>query len=114
MEYGLVANIDQFSDNRLLQAQQIQAANTSSQLNQDAKLIEVQKQEFLNTSEVSKVEKTTSEATQQHHEVVLTNLNFGFNDSSKDFFVKATRGNAENQYPTEEMMRLKSYLMQLN
>lgn len=114
MEYGLVANIDQFSDNKLLQAQQVQAINTSSQLNQDTKLKEIQKQEFIASDSVANVEKTTSETIKQNYEVVITNTNFGFNDSSKDFFVKATRGSAENQYPTEDMMKLKTYLMSLN
>lgn len=114
MEYGLVANINQFSDNKLLQAQQIQSINKTSEIDQESKLKEVQKEEFLNTKSVSNIEKTTSERTKEHHEVVLTNTNFGFNDSSKDFFVKAVRGNSENQYPTEDMMRLKSYLMGLN
>lgn len=114
MEYSLVSNINQFSDNKLVQAEQIQAINTSSSLvDQQSKLNEVKKEEFLNTQSVSNVEKTTSQATKEHHEVVLTNTNFGFNDSSKDFFVKAVRGNSENQYPTEDMMRLKSYLMGL-
>ena len=114
MEYGLVSNINQFSDNKLLQVQQIQSIDTSSKLDQESKLKEVEKEEFLNTNSLSNVKKTTSEATKVHHEVMLTNTNFGFNDSSKDFFVKAVRGNSENQYPTEDMMRLKSYLLGLN
>lgn len=114
MEYGLMSNIDQFSDNKLLQAQQIQSINTSSKLDQQSKLNDIETQKFLNTSSVSNVEKTTSETIKQQHEVVLTNTNFGYNDSSKDFFVKAVRGNSENQYPTEDMMRLKTYLLGLN
>ena len=46
--------------------------------------------------------------------ITLTNTNFGFNDSSKDFYVKAVRGNSENQYPTQDMMRIKSFLMSQN
>jgi len=114
MEYGLISNINQFSDNKLLQVQQIQPINITSKVDQETKLKEVQKEEFLNTKSVPNIEKTTSKITQDYHEVILTNMNFGFNDSSKDFFVKAIRGNSENQYPTEDMMRLKSYLMGLN
>jgi hypothetical protein len=114
MEYGLMSNINQFSDNKLLQVQKIQSLNPSSKVDHESKLKELEKQEFLNTEPVSNVEKTTSEATKAYHEVTITNTNFGFNDSSKDFFVKAVRGNTENQYPTEDMMRLKSYLMGLN
>ncbi|WP_121626504.1 hypothetical protein [Poseidonibacter antarcticus] len=114
MEYNLMSNLDQFSDNRVLQKQQIQSIDTSSKINEDYKLKEVQKEEFLNTQAVSNTEITMNKSTKQYHEVVLTNTNFGFNDSSKDFFVKATRGTAENQYPTEDMMRLKSYLMRMD
>ena len=71
MEYGLVANIDQFSDNKLLQAQQVQAINTSSQLNQDAKLKEIQKEEFIASDSVANVEKTTSESIKQNAHGVL-------------------------------------------
>ena len=113
MEYSLVSNINQFSDNKLLQAQQIQLIDTSSRLDQQSKLKEVEKEEFLSVGSTSNVQKTTSAETKVNHEVLLTNTNFGFNDSSKDFFVKAIRGNSENQYPTEDMMRLKSYLMGL-
>ena len=114
MEYSLVSNIDQFSDNKLLQLQQVQSINISSKLDQQSKLEEVEKQEFLNTNSLSNVEKTTDETIKQNYETVLTNTNFGFNDSSKDFFVKAVRGNSENQYPTEDMMKLKTYLLGLN
>ncbi len=39
--------------------------------------------------------------------------NFGFNSSSQDFFVRVERGNSENQYPTEDMMRVKAQMMAL-
>ena len=113
MEYGLVSNINQFSDNKLLQVQQVQSINPTTKVDQESQLKEVEKQEFLNTDSISNVNKSTSEATKDYHQVSITNTNFGFNDSSKDFFVKAIRGNSENQYPTEDMMRLKSYLMGL-
>ncbi len=48
-------------------------------------------------------------------EVTLYNSDFGFNDSSKDFFIKVSRGTfVDNKYPTDELMRLKSYLNKLN
>ena len=48
-------------------------------------------------------------------EVKLYNSDFGFNDSSKDFFIKVDRGTfVENKYPTDELMRLKAYLNNLN
>ena len=52
----------------------------------------------------------------KHQMINLTNsfnTNFGFNDKSRDFLKKVTRGNAENQYPTEDMMRIKAYMLSL-
>ncbi len=60
------------------------------------KLDKFQKNNFLNevggsssineTSKTSKTKEVTPQEVAQYKEVVLTNLNFGFNDSSKDFF----------------------------
>lgn len=62
--------------------------------------------------EVREVSNKTSSAPK--YEVMLSNMNFGFNDTSKDFYVKVERGNMENQYPTQEMMRIKAYMLSLN
>jgi len=114
MEFGLIPKIMQYEDNKSLEIEKVQVSNQTSKLNEQNKLAQVEKEDFLKAEKTSSVEKTTSERTKDYHEVVLTNMNFGFNDSSKDFFVRAVRGNMENQYPTEHMMRLKSYLMNLD
>ena len=111
MEYGLIPKLDQFVDNKSLELQQIQASQKTTKTDEKAQLQEVVKEEFLGTNESSEVQKTTSEVNKTQHEVVLTNMNFGYNDSSKDFYIRTARGNVENQYPTEDMMKLKSYLM---
>ena len=50
-----------------------------------------------------------------YSEVKLYNSDFGFNDSSKDFFIKVSRGTfVDNKYPTDELMRLKVYLNNLD
>ncbi len=46
------------------------------------------------------------------NEVILENVRFGYNKNSKDFFVKVTRGEAEYKYPTEDMMKVKAYILQ--
>ena len=46
------------------------------------------------------------------NEVILDNVRFGYNKNSKDFFVKVTRGEAEYKYPTEDMMKVKAYILQ--
>ncbi len=45
------------------------------------------------------------------NEVILDNIKFGYNRTSRDFFVKVTRGNSEYKYPTEDMMRIKAHLL---
>ena len=46
------------------------------------------------------------------NEIILDNVRFGYNKSSKDFFVKITRGDAEFKYPTEDIMKVKAYILQ--
>jgi len=46
------------------------------------------------------------------NEVMLDNVRFGYNKSSKDFFVKITRAEAEYKYPTEDMMKVKAFILQ--
>ncbi len=48
---------------------------------------------------------------QNTNEVILDNVKFGYNEVSKDFFVKVTRGEHEYKYPTEEMMKVKAQLL---
>lgn len=114
MEYGLIAQIDQFADNRTLEIQKIQQTNETSKIGQKDQLKQIQQEAIESQKEVSESKKVETNVSSNKYEVVLTNMNFGFNDSSKDFYVKAIRGNVENQYPTEDMMRLKSYLLNLN
>ena len=45
------------------------------------------------------------------NEVMLDNVKFGYNETTKDFFVRITKGDMEYQYPTEDMLNLKRSLM---
>ncbi len=48
-------------------------------------------------------------------EVKLYNSDFGYNESSKDFFIKVSRGTfVDNKYPTDDIMRLKSFINNTN
>jgi hypothetical protein len=112
MEYGTIPKLDQFTDNRALNIQRVQSSSESSAIANKNDLNQVSQETTIESKEVSKTsEVSTQSSNQAKYEVVLTNTNFGFNDSSKDFYVKAVRGNAENQYPTENMMRIKSFMM---
>ncbi|MDD2888751.1 MAG: hypothetical protein PHY66_13195 [Aliarcobacter sp.] len=115
MEYGMIPKIDQFTDNKALEIQKVQPSVKSSQITTEDAIQQVQKEAISKQKEVAdakKVENTTT--TPNKFEVVLSNTNFGYNDSSKDFYVKVERGNAENQYPTQEMMRMKAYMLSLD
>lgn len=115
MEYGLYARIDQFSDNRALQLQKVDSLNKSSNIiNQNTKnnsLEEIQKESISKDKSVAEAKRLENKNNNLKYDYVLTNLDFGFDNDSKNFFVKSIRGKAENQYPTEQMMRLKSYMM---
>ncbi len=112
MEYGLTPKIDQFNDNKSLEIQKVQSSTKSSETKSKDELKQIQEAAITKEKEVSepkKVENNTSSSNK--YEVVLSNTNFGFNDASKDFYVKVERGNAENQYPTVDMMKIKAYLL---
>jgi len=44
------------------------------------------------------------------NEVILDNVKFGFNNETKDFFVRVSKDGLEYQFPTEQIMRLKEHL----
>lgn len=112
MEYGLIPKIDQAAQNYQLLVQQVQPSNEIAKLKEQNEAKEIAKENFLKPKEKEEVKESSALIKAvPYQEVVLTNLNFGFNNSSKDFYVKAIRGEAENQYPTDEMMRLKAYFI---
>ena len=112
MEYGMLPKIDQFSDNKALEIKRVQPSSKSSEISTSEQLQVIQEEAISKEKEVSQTKKVENNTpVSGKYETVLTNLNFGFNDSSKDFYVRAIRGNSGNQYPTEDMMRLKAYLI---
>jgi len=46
------------------------------------------------------------------NEVLLDNVKFGFDTNSKEFFVRVINDGVVHQYPTDQMMRLKTHLNQ--
>lgn len=115
MEYGIIPKIDQFSDNNALEVKKIQPSNKSSEITTEDAIKQVEQEAISKKKEVSEAKGVENNvATTNKFEVVISNTNFGYNTSSKDFFVKVERGKVENQYPTQDMMRTKAYLMSLN
>lgn len=96
MEIGRVAEIDNSKINNIEKAQKVS--------NVDEKKDVIQEDEYKKSlGNISSSEK---------NEVILDNVKFGYNKNSKDFFVKVTRGDAEYKYPTEDMMKVKAYILQ--
>lgn len=96
MEIGRVAEIDNSKLNNLEKAQKV------AEVDQNKKVI--QEDEYKKS--------LVTQDNNDKNEVMLDNVRFGYNRNSKDFFVKVTRGEAEYKYPTEDMMKVKAYIMQ--
>lgn len=95
MQIGRVPEIDNAKENVLEKAQKIQNVKTETKvINED------------------EYKKTLTKETPNINEIILDNITFGYNKASKDFFVKVTRGDIERKFPTEDMMRLKAYLLE--
>lgn len=96
MEIGRTAEIDNSKANNLEKIQKV------SNVDQKSKVIqEDEYKKVLGTENIS-----------DKNEVILDNVKFGYNKSSKDFFVKITRGETEYKYPTEDMMKVKAFVLQ--
>ncbi len=95
MQIGRVPEIDNAKENVLEKAQKIQNVKTETKvINED------------------EYKKTLRKETPNINEIILDNITFGYNKASKDFFVKVTRGDIERKFPTEDMMKLKAYLLE--
>ena len=95
MQIGNIVNIDNAKQNLIEKNQVVQEAKTES------KIIDKDEYRKGNIKEMS-----------NKNEVMLDNIMFGYNRESKDFFVKVTRGDIERKFPTEDMMKLKAYLLE--
>ncbi|MCT7649775.1 hypothetical protein N5U19_02650 [Aliarcobacter butzleri] len=107
----MVSKLSQFTDNKALEVQKVQTSSQSAEIKNRQNLESIQ-EKSKESSNVSQVQNEKS-ATSQKYEVLLTNTNFGYNVNSRDFFVKVERGKVENQYPTEQMMKIKAYIQNL-
>ena len=96
MQVGRVAVVDNAKTNNVEKNEKI------TNLNEKSKVI--QEDEYKKT--------LGSQNGSDKNEVILDNVRFGYNKDSRDFFVKITRGEAEYKYPTEDMMKVKAYVLQ--
>ena len=96
MQVGRVAVVDNAKTNNVEKNEKI------TNLNEKSKVI--QEDEYKKT--------LGSQTGSDKNEVILDNVRFGYNKDSRDFFVKITRGEAEYKNPTEDMMKVKAYILQ--
>ena len=96
MELSRVAEIDNSQMNHLEKVQKVNNVDDKNKVNQN--------------DEYKKA--LGNEQIIDTNEVILDNVKFGYNKSSKDFFIKITRAEAEYKYPTEDMMKVKAFIMQ--
>ena len=96
MEIGRIAEIENSKVNNSEKTQKV--------INVDEKNKVIQEDEYKKA--------LGSGDTTDKNEIILDNVKFGYNKSSKDFFVKITRGDAEFKYPTEDIMKVKAYILQ--
>ncbi|XPV69268.1 MAG: flagellin [Halarcobacter sp.] len=97
MELGRIAEIDNAKVNEIEKVKSVKEVDEKSKMVED---------------EQHRSAKSKSNETQVN-EVILDNIKFGYNKSSKDFFVKVTRGDVEYKYPTEDMMKIKAQVLSL-
>ncbi|MCB9097137.1 flagellin [Arcobacter aquimarinus] len=96
MEIGRVAEIDNAKQNNIEKSQKVNNLEAKQKVIQDDEYKKNQGQQYV----------------PDKNEVILDNIKFGYNRNSKDFFVKVTRGEAEYKYPTEDMMKVKAFVLQ--
>lgn len=110
MEFGPIPPLQAFqteSVRKLEIVNEIDPTKIVDNNKEPKEILEVQRDK-INEPSVKEVKKGDFST---YNEVTLTNLSFGYNDESKDFFIKVKRGDFEAQYPTDEMMRLKAFIL---
>ena len=115
MEVGIVPRIDQYKDNKNIQMQQVKSSADSASINNEKNLEQIQQEAISKAkkNEVTEQVKVDNAKVASKYESLISNINFGYNRESKDFYIKVERGNIENQYPTEDMMRVKAYVLSM-
>lgn len=95
MQLGRLENMDQAQTEYVAKISKIQEADQKAKIDPE--------EQYKNAG--TKVEAS-------NNEVILDNVKFGYNSDTNDFFVRIQKGDAEYQYPTEDMMKLKQSLIE--
>ena len=115
MEVGMIPRIDQYKENKNIEMQQVRSTADSASINNKKDLEQVQQEAISKGKKNEAVEqiKVDPSKVAAKYESLISNIDFGYNKESRDFYVKVERGNIENQYPTEGMMRVKAYVISM-
>lgn len=96
MEIGRIAEIEKAQSNNVEKIQKVQEVDEKYKVDPN--------EQYKN--------QTRGEIKVDPNEVILDNVKFGFNKKSQDFFVKIIRGDMEYKYPSDQMMKMKAYLLE--
>lgn len=100
MELGRIAQMDSYKENIAQAIQKVEPVKES--------LLKVR-------NDLEGDHKSTAEKIQEMNEVVINSARFGFNEKSGDFYVKILKEDkVVAQYPSEELMRLRSFTKELH
>lgn len=113
MEVGNIPRFEQFENVIPKNVEPVASIKETRLLDEEVKNRNIDHPELLKElADVRKAERKEQKEL-KGVEFVISNVNFGYNPESKDFYVKVNRGDYMTQYPTDEMMKLKAYLMHL-
>jgi len=113
MEVGNIPRFEQFSNFSIKKTEKASQSDPSFLLKNglEAKEVAQGTQSVQEKKDENNIK--TPKTPGRFSEVQLYNSNFGFDEGTRDFFVKVERGVfTENKYPTDEMLRLKVYLQE--
>lgn len=114
MEFGQIPQLQQFQADSIRKTEFVNETNPTKMIENNKEPKEVLEIIQDKVEETAKGTEVKSGDLSTYNEVPITNLSFGFNEESKDFFIKVKRGDFETQYPTDEMMRLKALQMEMS
>lgn len=93
MDIGRIPEIEQAKVNYNLKTEIVQASQESNIINPDEEYKDLKKDLY------------------NYNEVVLDNRQFGYDDEAEQLYIKIQKGNEEITYPSEEMLKLKAFMM---
>lgn len=112
--FGPTPQLNEFQMDSAKMREIVNEIDPSKKIDNDREAKEVLEVHKEKANELKSKEEVKKGDFSTYNEVTLTNLSFGYNAESKDFFVKVQRGDFEAQYPTDEMMRLKALMLSAN